>query len=427
MDDFEFEDIDSFASKSEIKIEKDEKENDEKNVEMNEELKKIIKESKDVKESKELSKTERKFLSIVSEKKVFEHSLGEVKTEIEEKTNARELCLVCGKFFKGNSKLKAHMLNTHTVHDPADCTCPICEKQLKSPAYLVTHNKQVHGGEREKFTCADCGHQFNKRSNLKMHIINVHTEYSAEELTCLICHKQMKNPSGLLSHIRHVHEDEKKLNIDVSKPCPYCGKIFKKHSNMKSHIKSVHTSYKDGECQCTICNKNMKNPESLKRHIKEVHEKEEDDNNTYFCNECGKTFKTKKYLRGHIYTAHTENRKMCEFCFNDYKNPAALRQHLRLVHGPVETVQCEICFKNYKNMTRLKHHYNDVHKIEESTCDQCGKVYKNKWLLGKHVRYMHKEEMKPKTESLELEETAAAPTYTFRWKSCWNMSIISTE
>merc|ERR1719186_1883010 len=152
------------------------------------------------------------------------------------------------------------MLNNHTVYDPADCTCPICEKQLKSPAQLVSHNKLVHGGEREKLPCPDCGHQFNKRSNLKMHIMNVHTEYSAEELTCLVCHKQMKNPSGLLSHIRNVHGDEKRPNNDVSKPCPYCGKTFKKHSNMKSHI----------------------NPESLKRHIKEVHEKEEDDNNTYF-------------------------------------------------------------------------------------------------------------------------------------------------
>ena len=96
--------------------------------------------------------------------------------------------------------------------------------------------------------------------------------------------------------------------------------------------------------------------------MREVHpEKVEDKTEIFQCEQCQKIFKKKKDLRGHKYSAHKVDVRICEVCSGEYKNQTALKQHLRLVHGPTETVSCELCFKSFKNITRLKHHHLDVH------------------------------------------------------------------
>jgi len=202
--------------------------------------------------------------------------------------------------------------------------------------------------------------------------------------------KTFKNPPSMKRHVDTFHNEEKREKMVVV--CPDCGKLFNKRSNMKIHIECVHTKYEPGEFNCLFCSKEMKNPHALKSHIKEVHTLIDNSKEqvVHKCDECEKGFKKKKDLRGHKHVAHIIDVKMCEFCFNEYRNKTALRQHLRLVHGPEQNVSCEICFKAFKNMTRLKHHHNDVHNIVSSVCPECGKIYKNKFLMRKHLKYLHR-------------------------------------
>ena len=172
-------------------------------------------------------------------------------------------------------------------------------------------------------------------------------------------------------------------------PCDKCDKIFNKKTNLKTHLECVHTTYKPGQFVCSLCQKELKNQYSLKSHIREVHaEKVEDE--IFQCEICQKIFKKKKDLRGHKYAAHKVDVRICEICSGEYKNQTALKQHLRLVHGPTETVSCELCFKSFKNITRLKHHHLDVHKVDNTSCPDCGKTFKNRFLMKKHLRYLHR-------------------------------------
>ena len=185
------------------------------------------------------------------------------------------------------------------------------------------------------------------------------------------------------SHIKTKHLADKVFK------CDKCNKIFNKKTNLKTHLECVHTTYKPGQFVCSLCQKELKNQHSLKSHIREVHaEKVEDE--IFRCEECLKIFKKKKDLRGHKYAAHKVDVRICEVCSGEYKNQTALKQHLRLVHGPTETVSCELCFKSFKNITRLKHHHLDVHKVDNTSCPDCGKTFKNRFLMKKHLRYLHR-------------------------------------
>eukprot|EP00092_Neocalanus_flemingeri_P023259 GFUD01025220.1.p1 GENE.GFUD01025220.1~~GFUD01025220.1.p1 ORF type:complete len:833 (-),score=159.21 GFUD01025220.1:143-2641(-) len=324
-------------------------------------------------------------------------------------------CPFCKASFNKANNMKSHIKRIHTTYKPEECFCEPCDKHFKNPDCLKSHVKEFHtpGVDRIPQLCTHCGKSFNKKSNLKVHILNSHTKYDPVDCICSQCGKMFKNPLSMKRHVETFHDEERKAEMVVV--CPDCGKQFNKRTNLKIHMECVHTTYEPGQFICELCSKELKNPHSLKSHIREVHTLKDEGKDLVMhkCDECEKEFKKKKDLRGHKYAAHKIDVKMCEFCFNEYKNQTALKQHLRLVHGPEQQVSCEICFKTFKNITRLKHHHLDVHKIENSACPDCGKSFKNKFLMKKHLRYLHRgpngsPRLKPPKSGFPKEETSFA-------------------
>jgi len=321
-------------------------------------------------------------------------------------------CPFCKASFNKANNMKSHIKRIHTTYKPEDCHCEPCDKNFKNPDCLKSHVKEFHtpGIDRTPQLCTHCGKSFNKKSNLKVHIQNSHTKYDPVDCICSQCGKMFKNPLSMKRHVETFHDEEKKAEMVVV--CPDCGKQFNKRTNLKIHMECVHTTYEPGEFICKLCSKELKNPHSLKSHMREVHTVRDDsmEQVVHKCDECEKEFKKKKDLRGHKYAAHKIDVKMCEFCFNEYKNQTALKQHLRLVHGPEQQVSCEICFKTFKNITRLKHHHIDVHRIENSACPDCGKSFKNKFLMKKHLRYLHRGPNGARVKQPKSEASMLLPT-----------------
>ena len=51
------------------------------------------------------------------------------------------------------------------------------------------------------FECQHCSKEFNKNSNLNVHIRDLHGTYKSSEITCTTCEKEFKNPGSLKAHM----------------------------------------------------------------------------------------------------------------------------------------------------------------------------------------------------------------------------------
>jgi len=68
----------------------------------------------------------------------------------------------------------------------------------------------------------------------------------------------------------------------------------------------------------------------------------------YKCEKCGKTFKTKCYLRRHDTGVHIEVKlHRCGVCSKTFKTKRDLRRH-EITHADIKLYQCEFCGKLFK-------------------------------------------------------------------------------
>ena len=120
------------------------------------------------------------------------------------------------------------------------------------------------------------------------------------------------------------------------------------------------------------------------------------------CDECGKSYKTKKGLTWHksqheemptIYVCRDSN------CLSSYKSISELRKHCYMfdhafpeVEGPVleDEKRCEICYKVYQSHTiefHMKNHQRKSSKTYE--CEQCDYKTMRKNNLPRHMETKH--------------------------------------
>lgn len=58
-------------------------------------------------------------------------------------------CPECGKIYSNNSNLKQHIVNVHTVQTEY-ISCHVCNKQFKTKQYLQIHLLSMHGIRKRK-------------------------------------------------------------------------------------------------------------------------------------------------------------------------------------------------------------------------------------------------------------------------------------
>lgn len=63
--------------------------------------------------------------------------------------NQKPKCPECGKIYSNNSNLKQHIVNVHTVQT-AYISCHVCSKQFKTKQYLQIHLLSMHGIRKRK-------------------------------------------------------------------------------------------------------------------------------------------------------------------------------------------------------------------------------------------------------------------------------------
>uniref|UniRef100_A0A8D9B9M8 Zinc finger protein 91 n=1 Tax=Cacopsylla melanoneura TaxID=428564 RepID=A0A8D9B9M8_9HEMI len=326
-----------------------------------------------------------KFCEVVfSDKRILQaHVNIEHGTEVYDDVNFQcFMCKICcDQLYLGHDEFQSHLRETHgeshVVFDSYVVTsleqillsCKLCNEPCVFSGFCREHDANVNidncNEHPEAHACEPCNVLYNDCNDLWIHLFSQHID---EPLYCNLCDKSLasiiKAPSELMKHWRRVH---KSTGVDL---------LSEEELREKAAVEI------DGQIkfECLDCNAIMKNFGSLKKHVRESHSGE-----TFSCDECSKSFSTKKSLRDHykklhrisIRSSREENdmkkRSMvyvegvvkykCPECGFMVKRFQGLREHIVSVHAEVKEHVCIVCGSAFGLARRLKTHYIRRHTV----------------------------------------------------------------
>ncbi|KOX69229.1 Protein abrupt [Melipona quadrifasciata] len=152
-------------------------------------------------------------------------------------------CPECGKIYSNNSNLKQHIVNVHTVQTEY-VSCHVCSKQFKTKQYLQIHLLSMHA------TTGRDG----------MGVVVQHTLAGR-----LIKLPQPPPPT----RVRRTQMDTMRVRATDPRPCPKCGKIYRSAHTLRTHLEDKHTICPG--YRCVLCGTVAKSRNSLHSHMSRQH------------------------------------------------------------------------------------------------------------------------------------------------------------
>ncbi|CAO2618056.1 Zinc finger Y-chromosomal protein 1 [Lemmus lemmus] len=251
------------------------------------------------------------------------------------------ICADCGKCFRYQSEVKKH-IRIHTGEKPYECQ--YCEYKSADSSNLKTHIKAKHSKEIP-LKCDTCVLTFSDTKEAQQHAL---THRESKTYQCLHCSHKSSNSSDLKRHVISVHTK------DYPHKCELCSKGFHRPSELKKHA-ATHKS--KNMHQCTQCDFKSPDPLLLSHHILSVHTV----NVPFKCKRCEREFQQQCELQNHMKTHSGQKVYQCESCEYSTTDASGFKRHVISIHTKDYPHCCEYCKKGFrrpseKNKHILRHH-----------------------------------------------------------------------
>ena len=208
---------------------------------------------------------------------------------------------------------------------------------------------------------------------MQCHVDAIHLKI--RKFACHICSSTFTDMTPLRYHIqRH------KIDPEVEFKCPSCSKSFNLEFKLKQHLRISHQD----KVKCEKCDK-LLSSHGLKQHVQVHHTVA-----TFECQDCGKIFKHKGYLKKHqlMHDSSAQGKPFnCNLCEKTYSRPEYLNKHKRYKHenSEVGKWECKLCGKTYAQSGGLFLHKKTHKAAREFKCTKCEKEFHHKSVLKRHM------------------------------------------
>ena len=288
-------------------------------------------------------------------------------------------------------------------------SCSSCDTRFQYPSQLKKHILYMHTATNQKINCDLCGKSFVRKGDLNVHVRN---HFGVKNIICPLCGKGFTKNHNLMKHQNFFCSKIKKVK---QFQCTQCPKRFCSTTSLNFHIKSHEAEI----IKCDVCNYQSNDKFRVKNHIKAVHQQEKlfeckyckakysdkyrlsehekayckfsPKDLKYGCDICLSTFNAEVKLKAHVKRMHTAKTYdyECKICGKSFYGKANLYTH-SYIHNPKH--QCGICYKTFSVKRDLENHCQRGHietNDKTEACTQCDYKATRKSYLNRHIKSKH--------------------------------------